>query len=226
MRLLPRHPVSMAIALLLACLVWYSTALERRERISERQLDAAVTFVNIADDMAITSEVPRGLTLRVRGPLSRLRSLSPADVGVVLDLRDAGEGEHDLAVETRQVVVPAGVEVLAVSPSRVPLRLERIIRRRLTVQPPVSGVPAAGLMVGRILTEPAKVLVAGPRLLLETLPAVTTDPVVVTGATAAVEAMVAVHSPHPLVRIVEPLIVRAAVTVVPERESPEEHPDP
>jgi YbbR domain-containing protein len=210
----------MAVALIFACIVWYSTALVRRERISERQLDAAVTFVNIAGDMAITSEVPPGLTLRVRGPLSSLRSLSPADVGVVIDLRDEGEGEHDVAVETRQVVVPGGVEVLAVSPSRVPLRLERIIRRRLTVQPPLSGTPAAGMVVGRIFTEPAKVLVSGPRLLLDTLPAVGTDPVVVTGATSTVESVVAVHSPHPLVRIVEPLTVRAAVTIVPERESP------
>lgn len=218
MKLVPRHPALMAIALLLACLVWYSTALERRERISERQLDAAVTFVNIAEDMAITSEVPRSLTLRVRGPLSRLRSLSSADVGVVLDLRAVGEGEHDLAVESRQVVAPGGVEVLAVSPSRVPLRMERIIRRRLPVQPPISGAPAPGLSVGRTFTEPAKVLVMGPRLLLDTLPAVITDPVVVTGATTTVEAMVAVHSPHPLVRIVEPLTVRVAVTVTPERE--------
>ena len=44
--------------------------------------------------------------LRVRGPLSRLRTLEPAQTGVVIDLRGAGEGEHEFAVETRNVIVP------------------------------------------------------------------------------------------------------------------------
>ena len=75
MRLLPRHPGTMALALVLAALVWYAQALDRRERISERQLDAPVTFVNVPAEMVITSEVPRTIVLRVRGPLSRLRAL-------------------------------------------------------------------------------------------------------------------------------------------------------
>ena len=127
------------LAVVLACLVWYASALDRRERISERQLDTAVTLVNVPPDMVITSEVPRFLSLRVRGPLSRLRSLDPVQTGVVIDLRGAGEGQRDFPVETRNVVVPAGVEVLAVSPSQVPLRLERLGRRRVPMRARVVG---------------------------------------------------------------------------------------
>ena len=116
MRLLPRSPGNLVLAVVLACLVWYANALDRRERISERQLDTALTLVNVPADTVITSEVPRFLSLRVRGPLSRLRTLDQAQTGVVIDLRGATEGEHDFPVETRNVVVPAGVEVLAVSP--------------------------------------------------------------------------------------------------------------
>lgn len=221
MRVWPRHPGTLAVAFVLATLVWYSKALERRERISERQFDTAVTFVNVSADMAITSEVPRSLTLRVRGPLSRLRALDANQTGVVLDLRSAGEGEQEIAVRTRDVVVPSGFEVLAVSPSHIPLRLERIVRRRLPVRPPVSGMPSAGLVVGRVLTEPATVLVSGPRLLLEGMPALTTDPVAVDGAKGTVEALALVRTPHPLVRIVEPLAVRVAVIVLPAHQSGE-----
>ena len=39
----------------------------------------------------------------------------------------------------------------------------------------------------------------------------TTDPLDVDGADGPVEALVAVRSPHPLVRIVEPLAVRVVV---------------
>ena len=127
--------------------MWYGNALERRERISERQIEASLTLVNVPADMVITSEVPRSLTLRVRGPLSRLRSLSAGEIGVVLDLRGASEGENDFSVEARNVKVPAFVEVLAVYPSQVPLRLERLVRRKVPVHPRLNGTPAPGLGV-------------------------------------------------------------------------------
>jgi YbbR domain-containing protein len=213
-RRFPRYPGTLALALLLACVVWYGKALERRERISERQIDASVTLLNVPAEMVITSEVPTSLVLRLRGPLSRLRSLDPAQIGVVVDLSGAGEGEHEFAVEARSVTVPADVDVIAVSPSQLPLRLERVVRLRIPVRPRVSGEPAAGLAVGDISAQPAAVLVSGPRLQLEALRGVTTDAIAVDGAAGPVEAVVAVRSPQPLVRIVEPLAVRVTVEIV------------
>jgi YbbR-like protein len=213
MRLLPRSPVNVVLAVVLACLVWYGNALDRRERISERQLDTAVTLVNVPADMVITSEVPRFLSLRVRGPLSRLRSLDPAQTGVVIDLRGAGEGERDFPVETRNVIVPPGVEVIAVSPSQVPLRLERIGRRRVQVRARVVGEPATGMAVGEITVDPSTAVLSGPRLQLEALPAVTTEPVNVDGADGPVDALAALRSPNPLMTVIEPLTVRVTVQI-------------
>jgi len=213
-----RYPGTMVLALLLAAVVWYGKALERRERISEKQLEASVTLVNVPADMVITSEVPRALVLRVRGPLSRLRGLDPAQTGVVVDLRGAGEGEHEFAVETRNVAVPEGIEVLVVSPAQVPLRLERVIQRRIPVRPRIVGEPAEGMDVGKVDAQPTTVLVSGPRLQLEALRSVTTDAISVDGAEGPVEAVVTVRSPLPLVRILEPLAVRATVGVAPRPE--------
>jgi len=216
-RLLPRSPGSLVLAIMLACLVWYVTALDRRERISERQLDTALTLVNVPVEMVITSEVPRFLSLRVRGPLSRLRSLDQAQTGVVIDLRGATEGDRDFAVETRNVIVPAGVVVLAVSPSQVPMRLERMGRRRVPVKPRISGEPAVGMAIGTVESEPQTVMVSGPRLQLERLQTVPTDPIGVDGADAPLDALVAVRAPQPLMRIVEPLAVHVAVQIIPAR---------
>ncbi len=217
MRLVPRSPGNLVLAIVLACLVWYASALDRRERISERQLDTPVTLVNVPADTVITSEVPRFLSVRVRGSLSRLRALDAAQTGVVIDLRGAAEGEREFSVEARNVTVPAGVTVLAVTPSQVPLRLERLGRRRVPVKPHIAGEPASGMAVTGIATEPATVVVSGPRLQLERLQAVATDPVGVDGADGPVEALVAVRSPQPLMRIVEPLAVRVIVQVAPAR---------
>jgi len=216
-RVLPRSPGNLVLAVVLACLVWYVAALGRRERIAERQLDTPVTLVNVPADMVPTSEVPRFLSLRVRGPLSTLRSIDQNQTGVVIDLRGATEGEREFAVETRNVIVPAGVEVLAVSPSQVPMRLERIGRKRVPVRPRVSGEPAAGMAVGGLESEPTTVLVSGPHLQLERLQAVPTDPVSVDGADGPIDALVAVRAPQPLMRIVEPLAVHVIVQIGPAR---------
>ena len=215
MRFVPRSPGNMVLAVVLACLVWYASALDRRERISERQLDTPVTLVNVPAATVITSDVPRFLSLRVRGPLSRLRALDQTQTGVVIDLRGVSEGERDFAVETHNVIVPAGVEVLAVTPSQVPLRLERVGHRRVPVKPRVSGEPAAGMVVGAVAVEPQTVVVSGPHLQLERLQAVPTDPVSVDGADSPVDTLVAVRSPQPLMRIVEPLAVRVIVEITP-----------
>ncbi len=217
MRIVPRHPLTLALALVLACLLWYTQALERRERISERQLDAPLTFVNVPPELVITSDVPRSVLLRVRGPLSRLRQLEPSQTGVVIDLRGAGEGQRDFAIEGRNVVVPEGIEVLAVSPSQLGVSLERVIQRRLPVRAKVVGDPATGYVLGSVLVNPPTVRVSGPRTQLDALQAVVTEPVSVEGADAPVAATVAVRSPQPLVRVVEPLMVEVTVDFIVQR---------
>jgi YbbR domain-containing protein len=215
-----RYPGLALLALVLAAVVWYGKALDRRERVSEKQLEASVTLVNVPPDLVITSEVPRALVLRVRGPLSRLRSLDPSQTGVVIDLRGAGEGEHEFTVETRNVAVPEGIEVLVVSPAQVPLRLERVVQVRVPVRPRVVGEPAEGMDIGKIEVQPATVLVSGPRLQLATVRNLTTDSVSVDGAEGPVEAVVSVKAPLPLVRIVEPLAVRVTVDIAARPEPP------
>lgn len=213
MRVLPRSPGNLLLALVLACLVWYVNALDRRERVSERRLDAPVSLVNVPADMVVTSDVPRAMTLRLRGPLSILRTLDPNTTGVVLDLSNFSEGLHEITVDTAAVVAPAGTEVLAVSPAQLAVRVERVVDRRVPVRPRVVGVPAAGCTLRGVIAQPSTALISGPRSHLNALPFLPLDPVTVDGAEGPVEAMVALRPPSPLMRIVEPLEVRVVAVI-------------
>lgn len=215
MRLVPRHPWTLLLAFLLAALFWYTLALERRERISEKQLDAPVALVNVPPGLLITSEVPRTIVLHVRGPLPRLLQLDSAQTGVTIDLRGGQEGQNEIAVGTRDVTLPEGIEVLSVFPAEVSLRLERLVRRRLPVTPKVTGQPAEGYTVGGVTADPPTAMVVGPRLQMEQMAGVSTDPVSVEGVEAHVEIVTAVRSPHPLVRVEEPPMVRVQVGIIP-----------
>lgn len=211
MRLVPRYPWTLLLALALAVLTWYGTAFQRRERMSEKQVEASLTLVNVPQDLVITSEVPPSLSLRLRGALSRLRDLSASQTGVVLDLSRAGEGDLELPVRAEDVIVPAGVEVVAITPLHVGLRLERVVQQRLPILPRVTGAPALGVAVGAVTVQPSTALVSGPRQQLAALQGVVTDPVTVDGATGTVQASVAVRAPSPLVRIVQPPTARVTV---------------
>jgi len=200
--------------------MWYARALERRERVSERQLEASLTFVNAPTDMVITSETPRALLVRVRGTLRRLMALESSQTGVILDLRGIDEGEHELVVESRDVVVPTGVEVIAVIPSQVPIRLEKLIRRRVPIRPRLSGEPPEPWRITSVRADPAQATVVGPREQVEALQAVATDPIGLDAAMGPVEVVVGVRSPHPLTRIETPLTVRVTV----DMEEPEAAP--
>lgn len=214
MRLLPRYPWTLLLALVLACLMWYGTAYQRRERISEKQVEASLTLVNVPRDMVITSDVPPSLSLRVRGALSRLRSLDASQAGVVLDLSQAGEGDLELPVLSDDVIVPNGVEVVAIAPAQVALRLERVMQQRLAILPRITGQPAAGMEVGMVTVQPPTALVSGPRQQLAALQGVVTDPVTVDGAAEVVQASVAVRAPGPQVRIVQPPAAKVTVEIV------------
>lgn len=222
MRLLPRFPGLLALAFLLALTMWYARALERRERVSERQMEASLTFVNVPADMVITSETPRALLVRVRGTLRRLMALEPSQTGVVLDLRGVEEGEQELIVESRDVVVPTGVEVIAVTPAQVPIRLEKLIRRRIPIRPRLAGEPPEPWRVIEVRVEPPEAVVVGPRESVEALQAVATDPIGLDAAEGSAVVVVGVRSPHPLTRIESPLTVRVIIEMEESVEKPTE----
>ncbi len=219
MRLMPRYPWILLFSVGLAFMVWYGTVVERREKIAEKLVEASLTLVNVPPDMVITSDVPRSLSLRVRGSLTRLTTLDPSQTGVVIDLRGAGEGDHDFSVDLSNVVVPAGIEVVAVVPSQISLHLERVVQRRVEVEARITGTPAQGYAAGPVSVTPPTVVVSGPRTQLQSLTSVATDAVSIDGATQDVISVVPVRSPHPLVRIVEPTVVRVAVPVVAEDQT-------
>ena len=105
MKLRPRYPVQFLVALLAAFVMWYALSAQRRESVSVRGAQAALTLVNLPRDLVLTSNVPETVALRLRGPRSLL-----ADPGtrleVLLDLVDAQPGLRAYPIRADQVELP------------------------------------------------------------------------------------------------------------------------
>lgn len=207
-------------AIFAAILVWFFASVGKRERLSEKLIDAAVTY-----------NPPRGLILldpvqtvkvRLRGPDRRIRNLAPFVVDVLVELADTDPGTVDLHLGPENVLRPEEVEVVSVEPNTLRLRVDREGQRRLPVLPRIVGEPAAGAEPHTPTVTPGIATIAGPQSLIASLASVTTSPISLDGHALSFSQTVSVVAPDPLVRVLEP----TTVTVLIPMETPDAGVDP
>lgn len=200
------------LALALAVVLWANVTVTKREKLSEKQIDASLSY-----------NTPRGMVLldpaqtvkvRLRGPDRRIRTLVPFVVDVVVDLSgyDPGRVEVDLGPEN--VLRPDDVEVLSVEPSHLRLTLDRVETRAVPIEVRFTGEPAGGSIPGPVRTSPERALVQGPATRLAALGSVATQAISLNGRALSFSQGVGLVPPGPLLRILEPGEVQVQVTML------------
>ena len=203
-----RHLGLKLLSVGLAILLWLAIA---GEPLVERGLRAPLEFQNVPDGLALVGSAPSTVDVRVRGSSSLLAALTGTDVVAVLDLGNARSGRRLFHLSPAEVRAPFGVDIAQVSPSTIPLALERSGRRFVPIEPVVEGQPAPGFVVGTITTTPTTVEVVGPVSRLAELAVAITDPVSVTDVSETVEAVVSVGVSDDALRL--PAAATASVIV-------------
>ncbi len=209
------------LALAGALLVWFFSSVEKRERISEKVVDASVTY-NLPRG-SILLEPIQSVKVRLRGPDRQLRTLSPYAVDVVIDVLAAGPGGVEVAhIGAGNVLRPEPLEIVSVEPNSIPVRLDVEADRTLPVLPRIVGEPAGGSVPGEATVQPGHALVRGPQSLLANLDSVTTSPISLDGHAFSFEQAVSVIPPDALVRVVHPATVQVRIPMLaPDSEGPE-----
>jgi len=209
------------LAVIGALTVWFFSSVEKRERISEKVVDASVTY-NLPRGTILLDPI-QTVKVRLRGPDRQLRNLSPWAVDVVVDVREAVVGGIDVAhLSPDDVERPDPLEAISVEPNSVPVRLDVEVVRVLPVVPRIVGEPAGGSVPGVVSTRPENAQIRGPQSLIANLDSVTTSPVTLDGHAFSFDQTVSVIPPDPLVRIVQPAAVIVRVPMmVPDPDSPD-----
>jgi YbbR domain-containing protein len=206
------------MAVLLASALWFTVA---GEHDVERTMRVPLDLQNKPPLMEIVGDPPTTVDVRVLGSSAVLNRMDPGEIIAVLDLSTAREGARLFNMRAENVRSPFGVDVLQVTPSNISLELERSAKRMLKVIPAVEGEPAPGFAVGPVTTNPTEVEVVGPESHIRDLTSATTEPVMVTGARAAVDDEVTVGVSDSVVRLTVDLKAKVRVQIVPaplERE--------
>ncbi len=197
------------LALGIAVAVWFSVSFEDRVELTERLVEASVTY-NRPRGLMILDPVGT-VNLRLRGSSRLIRQLNPQMVSVQVDLPPAEPGRVTVNLSSRNVLMPDGLEVVSIEPNIIDVAVEREGSQSLPVVPQLVGAPAAGAVADEPEVFPSQVLVTGPESLLASTTSLTTRPINLNGHAVTFEQQVEVVSPNPLIQVVQPSEVTVRV---------------
>jgi YbbR domain-containing protein len=202
------------ISLALAIGLWWAIS---HDPVAEVSVTVPIEFHNIPANLDISSVDISEVQVRIRGPERLIHQMRPQDVHMEVDLNGVKPGERTFDMTARQVRHPHDLEVQQVVPSQVRLNFDSILTREVEVRPRVLGTFAPGFHIEKVLTEPARISISGPKQRVEAVEAATTDPVDASGSITASTFVTNAFVSDPLVQIVRPAPVR--VTVIMQKGS-------
>ena len=202
------------VSLALAIGLWWAVS---RDPVSEIPIDVSIELHGIPENLEITTENIPQAQVRVSGPERVIHRLRPSDVHIELDMSGARPGERTFDLTAREVRVPYELEVGQIIPSQLRLTFDNRLTRSIDIRPRIVGSPAHGYRVGRVVLEPATMMVRGPQKRVEAVEAAITDPVDVSGGSGPGSFTTRAFVADPMVQVVHPGPIH--VTVVMEKIS-------
>jgi len=182
----------LALLLTLTVLLLVGASDEERE-ISVR---VPVTYV-LPQGKELVSERIDEVRVQIKGPWRRIKRFDERELAEInLDVSKMRGGE--VAITPNLVRVPDGLKVTDIAPRSVRVAFEDTIEKEVEVLPVITGRPAHGYAVvaGAVATNPAKVVVRGPRGVVSAMSQVRTQDIGVDGRSRALVAEVTLLPPE------------------------------
>jgi YbbR domain-containing protein len=158
--------------------------------------------------MMVGNEVPALVDVRISGPRTLLMNLQPNDIRIAVNLKDLQPGLTSFKRLEERLNLPTALKVTRLSPAFVDVKLERVMEKKVPVQPVLMGTPDDGYRVASIKAEPSHVTVEGAESEVKEVNEITTEPIAVEGAKETFTLTV-------------PLVYRGKFTALKDHESAE-----
>jgi YbbR domain-containing protein len=202
------------LSLAMAVSLWLAVT---RDPVAEVAVEVPIEFHHFPENLEISSENIPQAQIRVRGPERVVHRLRPSDIHAEIDLSGARAGERTFDLSAHQIRAPHDLEIEQVVPSQLRLGFDTRMTRELEVHPRVIGNFAAGYSIGRVIADPPRIAVIGPKTRVEAAEAAITDPVDVSGTMDRGTFVTKAYVSDPLIQVVHPEPIR--VTVIMEKNA-------
>lgn len=197
------------LSLLIATGLWLAIAPDQEP--AEVAVRVPIEFRHVPPHLEISSVTIPEAQIRVRGPERMIRELRSTDIHAELELADAKPGERTFDLTAQQIRHQRGLHVVQVVPGQVHLSFDTRLTREVDIRPRVTGNFVEGEQIVKVLVDPERIMITGPKQHVETLDAATTDPVDASGTRTQATFVTNVYVADPLVQVVQPTPVRVTV---------------
>ncbi|HEV8439837.1 MAG TPA: CdaR family protein [Methylomirabilota bacterium] len=116
MSFLTRHWELKLLALGFSIALWFFVMTSEK---SDLILSAPIEFDGVAPGLVVAGERPDTIDVQLHGLRGTLARLGPDQVKARVSLAGVGPGEITLRIVPEQVMVPSGITVLRINPSRI-----------------------------------------------------------------------------------------------------------
>ncbi len=174
-------------SIILAFFIWLYAHSQCTEKISD--ITVPITVKPPSNDIVVSEQNLKNLTVDFVGPLTAIRKLIPENVHAVIpihseqiptDFAEKKEARLKIEPSVADFNIHGNVNV-NISPEFFYIKIAVREKKYVKVKPVVQGKPADGFFVESVFTEPSEVLVTGPSPSLGTLSDIPTFPVNVSG---------------------------------------------
>jgi YbbR domain-containing protein len=200
------------LSLALAVGVWLAVASDPPAEIA---VTVPIQFLNIPENLEISTETIPQAQVRVRGPQRVVRRLQPADISAEIELDGMKAGERTFDLTAQQIHKPRELEIEQVIPNQFHLSFDTRLTRQVPVRARAFGTFAAGYQIGRIESDPATITITGPNKRVAAVEAAITDAIDASGTMDRASFSRHAYVSDPLVQVMNPNPVR--VTVIMEK---------
>lgn len=162
------------LALVLALMCWY--VVSGQEKV-ETWLEVPLEFVNLPQQMEITSGLVGKIQVRIRGTSNQVRSLNASRLAYKLDLGKIQVGANVIPLVPESMTITSAVEVVEISPTRLELIADVVVSKSVPVRLDWKGVPGEDMQFRNATIFPDQVTVTGFASALEPVGEIFTVPI-------------------------------------------------
>ena len=128
-----------------------------------------------------SAEAPQYIVIHVKGSASLIETLPSLKLTYDLNLEGVDIGYHVIPVSEDCVKLPEGISIVAMDPLQIHIRLDEEIEKELPLKIVCKGDPARGYAIAGTLAIPDRILLKGPKQLINSIQYISTFPIDVTG---------------------------------------------
>jgi YbbR domain-containing protein len=154
--------------------IWFSVSRGQDTLVS---LDIPVDYINRKPGTEIFDTSVKSVSLVLSGSGALVKSITPDQLGVRLDLSNSVIGPNSFSIRSENVSLPPGIILREVTPNEIAVLIDETIRKALPVQIDWAGKLPEQLILVDAVFNPETIEVVGGKRILEKIETVYTEKV-------------------------------------------------